>query len=140
VLCSTFIGKVGCYEDSPCYCCIKKENEVLKSTLHNSECNLRSEQVYARSKLREKIEHENKLAIIQKLCGADRHLRGVSARYLAKEILEVIDTGLPPLPSTPIDQNPVCPVSGCDGRLIVENDFVICLLNETSHVWRIDAD
>lgn len=46
-------------------------------------------------------------------------------------------TVLPPLPSTPLDQNPVCPA--CGGTLALERHRVVCLSDEVNHYWYWDG-
>ena len=46
-------------------------------------------------------------------------------------------TVLPPLPSTPLDQNPVCPA--CGGTLALERNRVVCLSDEVNHYWYWDG-
>lgn len=42
---------------------------------------------------------------------------------------------LPPLPITPVDERPICPVDGCRGALFLEGDEVLCRKNERTHRW-----
>jgi hypothetical protein len=52
---------------------------------------------------------------------------------------DALDNGtvLPPLPSTPLDQNPVCPA--CGGTLALERHRVVCLSDEVNHYWYWDG-
>ncbi len=110
-----------CVPSNPCYCCLEAEVEVLRAFVPES---LR----YPK--------RNGEFINIGPECFSDEEELVIcwkGRNYYA------LDNGtvLPPLPSTPLDQNPVCPA--CGGTLALERHRVVCLSDEVNHYWYWDG-